>query len=152
MRRQQQQVLASELVLVDAVLVLEPETLGDNREHLESMLRQHLETALGVPLVLGGAVHVQVIAPAGQLQAIIAPPGSLGRKLGDGNVRELSRKQRNRSGHLALRVLASLVSHRRFDTRSVIPAKAGFQATFLWIPAFAGKTIVAGQCRKIALM
>jgi hypothetical protein len=45
-----------------------------------------------------------------------------------------------------------LVSHERLDTRSVIPAKAGIQATFFWIPAFAGKTIVARGCSTIPPM
>jgi hypothetical protein len=38
------------------------------------------------------------------------------------------------------------------DTRSVIPAKAGIQQTFLWIPAYAGKTVTGRECRTISLM
>ncbi len=48
--------------------------------------------------------------------------------------------------------LASLVSREGLDTRSVIPAKAGIQLTLLWIPAYAGKTIVGRECRTIAVL
>ena len=35
-------------------------------------------------------------------------------------------------------------------TRSVIPTKAGIQATFLWIPACTGKTIVTRMSHDFA--
>ncbi len=44
------------------------------------------------------------------------------------------------------------MSRKWLDTRSVIPAKAGIQLMPLWIPAFAGKTIVGRECRTISLM
>ena len=34
------------------------------------------------------------------------------------------------------------MSRTQFGTRSVIPAKAGIQSPHLWVPAFAGKTVV----------
>ena len=34
--------------------------------------------------------------------------------------------------------------------RSVIPAKAGIQAALLWIPAFAGMTVVGKDCREVS--
>jgi hypothetical protein len=47
-------------------------------------------------------------------------------------------------------LLASLMSRKWLDTRSVIPAKAGIQLALLWIPAFAGKTIVGRECRTVS--
>ena len=43
---------------------------------------------------------------------------------------------------------ASSVSRKRHDSQSVTPAKAGVQSTLLWVPAFAGKTVV-GVTREI---
>ncbi len=45
---------------------------------------------------------------------------------------------------------AGLVSRKWVDTRSVIPAKAGIQITLLWIPAFAGKTMLGRECLTIS--
>ena len=74
-------------------------------EELQPVLREDFPSTPGIGLVLGAARDVQVVPPAGQFEAVVAPFGRHGSKLGEGDVRELSSEECDRSFHDNLRLL-----------------------------------------------
>ena len=99
------------------------EVVGD-RVDLEAVLLEQVQLALDVGVVLGRLPRVEVVAPAGDLQAVVAP---LGRQAGDlleGQVGPLAGEQRDRSCHrfpLSLVGGSAMLSGRRAGA----PSRAG---------------------------
>src|SRR5665647_2432613 len=87
--------------LIDRVVTdgLTLEVVGD-RVHLQVVPLEQVELALDVGVVLGALPGVQVVAPAGELQTLIAPLGRQPCDLLEGQVRPLTGEQRDRSCHL----------------------------------------------------
>ena len=76
------------------------EVVGD-REDLQAVLLQQVQLALDVGVVLGALPRVEVVAPAGDLEPVVAPlGGELGHLL-EGQVGPLAGEQRDRSRHLS---------------------------------------------------
>jgi len=70
-----------------------------DREQLQAVPVQDRPLPVAVLGVLGGLVHVQVVAPTGQLQPVVSEPSHLLREPLQGQVRPLARKDRHRSCH-----------------------------------------------------
>jgi len=66
----------------------------------EAVLLQEGAPPIDVGGVGKGLVHLEVVAPAGQLQAVVAPTLGHRGQLGDRNIGELARKQRHGSCHV----------------------------------------------------
>ena len=86
--------------LVDRVVAdrLALEVVGD-REHLEVVLLEQVELGLDVAVVLGRLPGVEVVAPAGDLEAVVAPAGGELATLLERQVGPLAGEQRDRSCH-----------------------------------------------------
>src|SRR5690348_18426883 len=59
--------------LVDAVADRLPDEVISNREHLQAMASEQIAPAGTVAIVGEGALDVEVVAPARQLEAVVAP-------------------------------------------------------------------------------
>ena len=105
--------------LVDRVVAdgLALEVVGD-RVDLEVVLLEQVELALDVAVVVP-APGVEVVAPAGDLEAVVAPPGGELGHLLERQVGPLAGEQGDRSGHERLRRSLSVVP---------VPASAGVGA------------------------
>ena len=86
--------------LVDRVVAhgLPDQVVGD-RPHAEVVLRQRLPLALGVGVVGERPVHLEVVTPAGDLQAVVPPLGGEPAHLLEGQVGPLAGEERDRSRH-----------------------------------------------------
>ena len=87
--------------LVDRVVAdgLALEVVGD-RPDLEAVLLQQVELALDVRVVLRGPPHVEVVAPAGDLEAVVPPLGRRARHISlERQVGPLAGEQGDGSGH-----------------------------------------------------
>ena len=69
-------------------------------EHLQAVLVEHRPLGLAVVVVLEGLVHLEVVAPAGQFQAVITPTLGFLRQDLQRQVRPLSGEKRYWSCHL----------------------------------------------------
>ncbi len=89
--------------LVDRVVAhgLAVEVVGDGEDRQAVLLEQVL-LAAQVGVVLGGADDVEVVTPAGDLQAVVAPPRGQGTDLGEGQVGPLAGEQGDGAGHQEL--------------------------------------------------
>src|SRR5690606_13566448 len=88
------------VALVDGVVAdgLADQVVGD-RPHAAVVLGQGLLLAFDVGVVRDGLVDLEVIAPAGDLQAVVAPFGRQPADLLERQVRPLPGEQRDRSRH-----------------------------------------------------
>nr|WP_245715064.1 hypothetical protein [Micromonospora inyonensis] len=86
--------------LVDRVVAdrLADQMVGDGGG-LEVVLRQRLALAVDVRLVGQGLVDLEVVAPAGDLQAVVAPLGGVPADLVERKIGPLAGEERDRSRH-----------------------------------------------------
>ena len=88
--------------LVDVVQHRLADQVVADGEHLQVVLFQQL-ALLGAVVVLGqGLVDLEVVAPAGQLQAVVAEFVAFPGQFGHGQVGPLAGEQRYRSSHVSL--------------------------------------------------
>ncbi|MCW2583690.1 MAG: hypothetical protein JWQ53_2480 [Klenkia sp.] len=89
--------------LVDRVVAdrLAVEVVAD-REHRQPVLLEQVLPPAQVGLVLGGPDDVEVVAPAGDLQAVVAPARGQPADLGEGQVGPLAGEQGDGAGHQEL--------------------------------------------------
>ena len=80
--------------LADAVI-------GEN-EHLQIVTRQQVELSLAVFVFAQGSLHLEVIAPAAEFEALIAPVVELLRQFFQRQMRPLAAKEQDRTAHVWL--------------------------------------------------
>ena len=71
-------------------------------EHLQVVLLQDRPLLGAVVVLVEGLIDFEVIAPAGQLQSIVAETAAFAGQLGQGQVGPLAGEHRNRSRHVRL--------------------------------------------------
>ncbi len=99
------------VTLVDVVADALADQVVRDGEHLQPVLVEHRPLGLAVLVVLEGLVDLEVVAPAGQFQAVIAPALGLLRQDLQRQVRPLSREKRYRSCHPRTSLSKRLVAH-----------------------------------------
>jgi crossover junction endodeoxyribonuclease RuvC len=86
--------------LVDRVVADRlPEQVVRDRPHLQVVLLEDVEAVAHVRLVLGGTPYVEMVTPAGDLQALVPPGGRQPGHLLERQVGPLAGEQRDGTGH-----------------------------------------------------
>ena len=87
------------MAAVDAVADRLSDEVRADREDVQVVALQDLLLRAAVPVVLESLVDLEVIAPAGELEAVEAPPTRLGGEILEREVGPLAGEQRDWTGH-----------------------------------------------------